>query len=90
MKSKNVKSLSYARGPKPPLFSGLPQCGKCPWLVSSFILDLSVSWGSFMETCRPLSGSCAESEVALGGSSCFSTHGRVDAFPYLRVFVSCQ
>lgn len=37
-------------------------------------------FGVITGTCKPPRGSCAGFDTVLGGSSCFSTHGTVDAF----------
>jgi len=54
MKSKNVKSVSYAKGPKPPLFAAAwkrPSAGLLPLPAVVF------PWGSFLAPREPRGGS---------------------------------
>lgn len=89
MKSKNVKSISYAKGPKPLLFKDCPIVeNTLDWLAASFCTFWFL-WGLFIETRKPLGGCHARLDIALGGNSCFSTHGTI-AFLSVKFFVGYQ
>lgn len=90
MKSKNVKSVSYAKGPKPPLCEGFAPAWERPSVGQLLPPGWVGSLGVRSSSRESLSGALRWTWSCTGGQQLLSTHGTVRASHSVKAPVSFQ